>query len=227
MIFDFDDFVAKLHATAPDKMSVDQLKQLLNLGDDYTRDTPISTGKRLILDRISFWGKKSGGEGQPYNDEAIAYTQKIETGVNIWIADNFKGKSSIFKIIKYALTGRNRIKPNIKKWIHHILLSFSINDRSYTIYLDTEKSLKATLFNGTLDDISLVGLHSDDAVFTATSESKYEKLIEDFFFNQFSYYSLKWTQKASQKDKDELVEAGASWVTSLNPFSWNHAIAPA
>lgn len=213
MIFNFDAFVTNLHKTDPDKISLDQLKELLYLGDDYSKDTPISTGKRLVLDQISFWGKKSGGDGQPYNDANISYSQKIATGVNIWVADNLKGKSSIFKIIKFALTGRNKIKSNIKKWIHHILLTFSINERNYTIYLDTEKSLKGTLFNGTINDIGLIGLHSDDVIFTATSETKYEKQIEDFFFNQFSYYSLKWTQKAPQKDRDELMEAGASWVT--------------
>lgn len=213
MIFDFNQFVENLHGKDPDKLPIEALRQLLNLGDDYTRDTPVSTGKRLVLNRIGFWGKKISSEDQPYNNDIISYSQKIEAGVNIWIASNLKGKSSIFKIIKFALTGRNKIKPNIKKWLHQILLNFSINEKSYTIYLDTRKILKATLFNGTVDEIGQVALHADDIIFFATGEASYEKMIEDFFFNQFSYYSLKWTQKTSQKDKDELLEAGASWIT--------------
>lgn len=213
MIFNFDEFVETLHAKSPEKITLPDLKLLLNLGDDYTRDTPVSTGKRLTLHRIGFWGQKTSSEEQSYNNATISYTQNIENGVNIWIAGNFKGKSSIFKMIKFALTGRNRIKPNIKKWIHHLLLNFSINDKDYTVYLNMQKSLRAALFNGTIHDVEKIDLNSDNIVFAATSESKYEKQIEDFFFSQFSYYSLKWTQKAPQKDKDELLEAGASWVT--------------
>lgn len=90
-------------------LAEDIINELLDLedGGDYSGDIPKHTGKRLILLDLSFKGEKSDGK-------KIDFHQKFQQGVNIWIADNLKGKSSIFKIIQFALTGNDKLKGDIK-----------------------------------------------------------------------------------------------------------------
>jgi len=214
MTFDFEKFTSELHEQYRTSLSLVEIEELLGLNGEYTRDTPLSTGKRLVINNIAFSGVKTAEDGQEYSGAIINYSQKIESGVTIWIADNLKGKSSIFKIIKYALTGNSSLKPNIKKWLKSIILNFSISDKTYTVFLNTEKrSLQGFLYNGTLSNIEEFNNPSNEAIFSATSEAQYSEFIEEFFFKQFSYYSLRWTQKDPRKDRDDLLEVGASWGT--------------
>lgn len=215
MMFNFEKFIEEIHGLYSKNISREEVKILLDLGDEYNRDTPIATGKRLELKFISFIGKKITDMGHDYSNQIIDYNQSIESGINIWIADNLKGKSSIFKIIEFALTGNNTLKQNIKKWITHIILCFKINQKEYTIHLNTEKNtLKGILYTGTIKKVSdLSSLNKEHILFEGKGQEEYQAQIQEFFFKQFSYYSLKWTQKAPQKDKNELNESNASWKT--------------
>lgn len=214
MSFDFKKFTNELYEEYNDSLTKEDIDDLLNLNDEYNRDTPISTGKRLIVDNVRIIGEKEISANQDYSGAKIDFSLPFDSGVNILIADNLKGKSSIFKVIKYALTGSNSLKANIKKWIHHVFVNFSINKKKYTVYMDLSKrSISAYLLNGVVNTVESLETYSHEILFEANSESSYENQINDFFFQQFTYYSLKWTQKSSQKDSDELLEAGASWKT--------------
>lgn len=214
MTFNINSFTKELYEEYQDYLSIEEVEELLGLNEAYNKDTPLSTGKRLVLEHISFFGMKDTEGGMEYSGDVINYKQRLQTGINIWIADNLKGKSSIFKIIKYALTGSSSLKPNIKKWIKHILLNFRINDKEYTIYLNTEKkSVKASLLNGVFTDLEELNNNDAEPLFEAIGEPQFQDHIQDFFFKQFSYYSLRWTQKHPGKDKNELLEVGASWST--------------
>ena len=207
MTFDFDKFSRKIHKRHKDYFSISEVKSLLNLGDDYQRDTPISTGKRLSILAIELKGVKSNGE-------VIKFSQKIDKGIHIWLADNLKGISTLFKVIKLALTGQNDIKPDVKKWLSHILVVFSIDKRKYSSYLDLKGArLSASLFKGAVGCISSVQSSQLVSLFSESSTTAYQASLEKFFFSQFSYYSLKWTQKKSAKDSHGLLEANASWRT--------------
>jgi hypothetical protein len=214
MNFDFKKFTDELYEEYKEQLAKSEVEELLNLNDEYDRDTPMSTGKRLLIDNVTLLGEKGVSENQDYSGAKINFSLPFETGLNIIIADNLKGKSSIFKIIKYALTGTNSLKDNIKKWINHAFVNFSINEKKYTVFLDLSKyRIYVGLFNGSFNSLDELENYSDEVIFDASSETSYQDLINDFFFQQFTYYSLKWTQKSSQKDKDDLIEAGASWKT--------------
>jgi hypothetical protein len=213
MNFNFDTFSKELYDEFKEKLSEDEVRLLLDLNELYNKDTPVSTGKRLVVTYLAFRGVKSSEEERDYSGQQINYQQEISEGVNIWIADNLKGKSSIFKIIKYALTGKDSIKQNVKKWLHEIILNFKISDKEYTIALNLERRLKAALYNGSFKSIEDINSHATDAIFSSNSERQYEEEIQSFFFQQFSYYGLKWTQKHPAKDRTDLVEAETSWAT--------------
>ena len=209
MSFDYKKFknlIIKQYANILDEVIINEI---LDLGDenDYIRDTPISTGKRLILVDLTFQGKKSDGE-------EINFSHEFKQGVNIIIADNFKGKSSVFKAIQFALTGNDRLKHDIKKWLNKILLNFRINEQAYCVFINMESSIfDARLYSKNFCTVQEIELSEVSAIFNERGLEKFSKEMESFFFKQFSYYALKWTQKSSQKNSNELHEANASWKT--------------
>lgn len=214
MKFDYNSFIAGLQKEFEGIFSGAEIKELLNLEEEINKDTPLSTGKRLEVNYISFTGKKTTEEAQDFSDDVIDYSQEIYSGVNIWVADNLKGKSSIFKIIKFALTGDDKLKPNISKWIDHILVVFSINDKKYTVYINnSKKQISAALYNKEIKSYPANSEYAEERLFLSTSKDDFQNQLKDFFFHQFDYYSLRWTQKSSVKDKDDLLDVGASWLT--------------
>ncbi len=180
------------------------LYEVLEFKDDYF-DFPIATGKRVLIEELRVTGNK-------HNGEKIDYQQKFYSGINIIIADNLKGKSSIFKIIKLAFTGKDSLKPDVSSWVNKIILGFRISDKNYAIYIDKSASrMIGSLYSTTIDNINIES--TENEIFKTMTKTDYETQIEAFFFNQFSYYSLSWTQKDSAKNSIELREAKASWRT--------------
>lgn len=203
---EFTKIVDKLYDKYSNQIAKEEILDLLNV-DDTAVDIPLSTGKRLVIEYIEFSGDKQNGE-------SINFKKIFSSGINMIIADNLKGKSSVFKIIKTAMVGNdNYIKPDIKQWIKYIVLGFKINDKRYTISMDLEKRLKGKLYNCSFDDYLKDVDLSNQLIFEANSNTEYESEIQKFFFNQFSYFSMKWTQKSSLKDSNELIESGSSWKT--------------
>ncbi|EGI5444990.1 AAA family ATPase, partial [Listeria monocytogenes] len=142
------------------------------------------------------------------------YQEKFSSGLNMIIGDNLKGKSTIFKIIKTALVGDDGyIKKDVRQWIKNIIVGFKINEKRYTIFMDMEKRVNGILYNCSFENYLAGDNINNKIIFEANSNVQYTHEIQKFFFNQFSYYSLKWTQKTSSKDSNELVEAGSSWKT--------------
>jgi hypothetical protein len=208
--FNFNSFVQEQLEPFKDIFTLEEVKDVLYLGEDaYTRDSPNSTGKTLVLDFLAFKGEKD--DGAPIN-----YSQKLNKGLSIWITknSNLKGKSSVFKIIKYALTGKNSIKDDVNKWIDEILLCFTIGVHQYTIHITNKKrGLVSKLYNYNITDWEDLDKVQKSPIFETHNRDEFEFKIQEFFFQQFSYYSLKWTQNSSKKDSLDLVESSASWNT--------------
>jgi hypothetical protein len=214
MKFDYNSFITGLQKKFDGVFTDAEIRELLNLEAEINKDTPLSTGKRLEVNYVSFSGKKITEEEQEFSDDIIEYSQEIYSGVNMWVADNLKGKSSIFKIIKFALTGDNSLKANISKWIDQILVVFSINEKKYTVHIDNTKTrINAALYNKEIRVYPKDDDHKEEQVFLSSSKDDFQNQLKEFFFHQFDYYSLRWTQKSSVKDNDDLYEAGASWLT--------------
>ncbi len=203
---EFTKIVEKLYDKYSNQLTKEEIIDLLNV-DDTAVDMPLSTGKRLIIEYIEFSGDKQNGG-------LINFKKNFSSGINMIIADNLKGKSSLFKIIKTVLVGNDDyIKADVKQWIKCILIGFKINDKRYTISMNLEKRIKGKLYNCSFGDYLKGGDLSEQLIFEANSNTEYESQIQKFFFNQFSYFSMKWTQKSSLKDSNELIESGSSWKT--------------
>jgi len=83
--------INKLFEKYSSKLSKNEIIEIVKCDDAY-EDMPLSTGKRLIVEFVSFNGIKTNGE-------QINYQEKFSSGLNMIIGDNLKGKSTIFKII--------------------------------------------------------------------------------------------------------------------------------
>lgn len=196
----------RLFATYAAELTKDEINEIIKCNDLH-EDMPLSTGKRLVIEFVNFNGIKTNGD-------QIKFNMRFSSGLNMIIADNLKGKSTIFKIIKTALVGDDGyIKKDIRQWINSIMVGFRINDKRYTIIMHMEKRLKGVLYNCGYEKSLNNENIGDKIIFEANSNAQYTQEIQKFFFNQFSYYSLRWTQKTSAKESNELVEAGSSWKT--------------
>ncbi|KLK99503.1 hypothetical protein XJ18_10280 [Bacillus pumilus] len=209
-MFYFGDFVDYLHNKYSDKFTYEEIKNIVSL-DEYDKDSPNSLGKSLVINKLKIHGKKN-------NDEIIDYEKEFDKGVNVIFADNSKGKSSIFKIIKFAITGdKSSIKNDVLRWLHIIFLEFSIGSVTYTTYINlTGKRTISGLYRTNSDNLithfdQQLPLESHLIHFEANTEINFKENMEKFFFDEFSYYSLKWT--SGNKHTIDLIENKTSWKT--------------
>jgi len=146
-----------------------------------------------------------------YND--IHYKRSFNKGVNLWVGDNLVGKSSIFKIIKLALTGRNSIAKDVGSWLTKVWLEFSLGSNIYTtcISRDGNKNFRFKLINSDRSNIN----ENQEATITLYEGGlgNFETFMQSFFFRELGYYSLQWTQHSSQEDNPKLLTSNASWAT--------------
>lgn len=206
----FDKLVGKIHTMYEDDFSKDQIQELLSLDSKRSYDTLIPQNKSLNLRLLEVRGIKDIIDSK--NGE-FKYPHEFKNGVNLLLADNNKGKSSLFKIIKLALTGSDNIKTDVRRWVKEIYLEFRI-DVTYTIYIDLQGTRMAgRLYKARLDEVKKGGIDESLVLIDQYSESGYITEIEKFFFNEFGFYQLNWTQKNSAKNRTGLVEAGTSWKT--------------
>lgn len=208
----FKEFVKYVHDHFTDRITKDEVHDILYLKQGYNKDSPTSLGKSLVLNRLVFSGKKVSGE-------EYRYDQFLHKGINVWIADNHKGKSTIFKIIKFAITGTDSIKRDIKTWIDEILLEFNIGEVTYTCHIDRRGRDRGAMYRFTIAEFLMMQENQKseavdaDIVFDFKSMKQFEEKVQEFFFEQFSFYTLKYTQKSSSKEEFELNTSNLSWTT--------------
>jgi DNA repair exonuclease SbcCD ATPase subunit len=209
-VINYNEFVTEVHRNFKEIFTIDEIRDLLDVGD-FEKDNPNSLGKRLIINCLKVKGKKINGD-------VIDLVQHFYSGVNVIYADNNKGKSSVFKMIKFALTGdKSSIKKDVLSWLHEIFLEFTIGTVTYTIYINlTGARVKSVLYRITLDELTKNIEENNEInpiyiLFTANNGKEFMSLMQEFFFNQFSYYSLKWT--SGSKETINLIENQTSWKT--------------
>lgn len=209
--FDFSKMVSQVYKQAGGSLTLEQVEELLTINEDaYSKDSPLSVGKRLMMRSLEFRGEKGGVDGvvQPIN-----YRREFGSGVYLWVGDNLVGKSSIFKIIKLAITGNKKISRDVESWLSKIWLEFSLGSNEYTVIierpdLDPEKDFKYFLYTGVRKEF----MPSESMLFEG-SAVKYKEFMQSLFFREMSYYHLQWTQHDSRADSLELRTSNASWST--------------
>lgn len=208
-LFDVHKLAKKIKEQIGDGLTEEDILSLLLIDEEaYQRDSPRSVGKRLTLLSLEFSGIKA--EDKPFH-----YIRQFSTGVNLWVGDNLKGKSSIFKIIRLAITGDTKMARDVLAWIKEIWVEFKVGLNTYTVNLLIDGSkYTIELFNKDRQSTDLAN-EEERASFSIFKGGigNYEEFIGAFFFREFDYYSMQWTQKSSVKDDPRLLTSNASWKT--------------
>ena len=209
--FNYNKFIQYVHEKFSDTFSEEDIENLFQLSESYDKDDPKSQGKILTINKLIFSGIKSG-------DIPFSYKREFHKGINIWIADNFKGKSTIFKIIKFCLTGNNTIKGVIKDWFNDILLEFSLAETIYTVHIDASAYyVICSLYKFGIEEYNRLrkddklALNNPNEIFKVRGEKNLTEKMEEFFFKELSYYNLQFKQRPA--NKNESVKGNVSWAT--------------
>ena len=208
----YEEFLKYVHKKFESSVTYEDIEELLYLEEGYNKDSPTSLGKSLVLNKLLFSGTKISGE-------IFKFEQELHKGINVWIADNQKGKSTIFKVVKFALTGIDSIKSDIKNWINEVVLEFNIGTVTYTCYVDRSGRDRGAVYRfGATEFFDLKGNQKLDIVekdkeFDFKSNTEFQEKMQNFFFEHFSFYTLKYTQKNSAKGSTNLNTANLSWAT--------------
>ncbi len=195
-----------------------ELIALKNVADvvetlDLSDYLPVSKAPQLQIRTLTFTGvKRLNSHEEPI---PISYTQTFTSGVNVVLIErNEVGKSSIWKTIKFALTGDDGdYDADVRSWITNIWLIFSLNDQPYTVIMSrTEETLRAILVPGKVDQPLEEAAFTTSIVFDALGAENVKYELQHFFFNRLGLAQLSWTQQMPG-EAGEVAERRASWLT--------------
>jgi hypothetical protein len=194
-----EDLVLRVHNTFASnrkwgEVSPDLVREVverLNLvPDNRARSTP-----RLRLQRLRFTGHKvlKDGRSQP-----IAYDQPFQPGVNVLLVqDNSVGKSSIFKTIKFALTGDDTdYDSDVRSWIASVWLHFTIGEAAHTVHLrrGEDDRLAGYIAAGHVDtDYDDLDTSGTVTIARMSGADSVRDRLNWFFLDRFALEQLGWT----------------------------------
>lgn len=115
------------------KKSTQEIDALLKRHGIEPRPTH-AVPKRLQILALDFEGRKTGN----YETQVFKFSKKeLETGLHAFVSDrNLKGKTSLLKIIRWALTGSRGLPTDMAGWFHTLALRFRLDSDEYEIRLD-------------------------------------------------------------------------------------------
>jgi len=132
-------------------------------------------------------------------DGEVECDLQFKSGVSTIKADNLKGKTSVLRIIKLALTGINKLDDKLRNKVKEIFLEFQMDEKIYTSYMCRYRKRGSrpawAIYESTLDEV--IPGESNPLI------SKRKEIIE-FFMAQFGLPKI--TQKKAQRGELESGE---------------------
>lgn len=137
---------AKL-AKAWDALELSRVEQILadsGIVDRSNSGVPV----QLHITRVAFSGEKSlvmndGGDAESIpDDEADRPRVRVPfefdwapaAGVNgVGSEKNLRGKSSVLKVISWALVGRSPLRADVQQWISNVAVEFTIDGTTFAV----------------------------------------------------------------------------------------------
>ncbi|TBY27435.1 hypothetical protein [Rhizobium leguminosarum] len=126
-----DQWVAQIaEKTGRDVADVDALLKKHGIEPRLTHAVP----RRLRLVSLKFDGTKTG----EYETTAIDFSREaMSVGLHAFVSSkNFKGKTSLLKIIRWALTGNRDLPSDMRGWFRTLSLRFNIDNDEFEVRLD-------------------------------------------------------------------------------------------
>lgn len=209
-----EDLVARVHRSFATnrkwgEVSIELVRQIVG-GLNLTSDERAHPTPRLRVQRLRFVGEKTLKDG---TRAPIAYDQTFEPGVNVLLVpDNSVGKSSVFKTIKFALTGDDAdFDSDVRSWIQAVWLHFTIGEAPHTIHLQRIGDRLAGYVAAGNVGTSYPDLDASDVV-TIARMAGVEAVrdgLHRFFLDRFGLDQLGWTDST----KGVAEERRITWRT--------------
>lgn len=162
---------------------------------------------RLLVTKISFDGTYPAGLG----GAAFHYERTINTGVYLWKAPNLRGKSTVLRAIKWALTGTFASDARATQgWIGAVQLEFLLGDTSHR--------LRFTRGGPRQHDGAIERRDGDQwtEIRVFHNQGQHIGAVREFFSSAFGLDQLAWTQRIA--NSLETTEGHATWGTYFNGF---------
>ncbi|WP_454810364.1 hypothetical protein [Paenarthrobacter nitroguajacolicus] len=205
-------------------LELDQVEQILvktGIFDRSSAGVPV----QLQITRVAFSGTKSlvvndGGDvvaptehdiDKPRVKVPFEFDWSPATGVNgVGSGKNLRGKSSVMKVISWALVGRSPLRADIQKWISWVTVEFKIDVTLFAVVFDAVDGVpKGDLWQRTSsrggDGVKLGAF---------TNEDTFEALMNSFMLERLRLEDISvWA-------KDQLQpHAWPSYAGALNFFA--------
>lgn len=216
----FDDLVLATHAELSQRhrkrpVSHDDVHSILTAANLQEVMQVTSTPRRrrcLLVRQIVVKGRKWSQEdpgGTPFT-----YQRQLHPGVNTWIAGNSTGKSSILRVIGWALTGvKPNLKPDVESWLEEILVEVELSDLGvYTIAFQCRMEHPNVMGGIFAADIESIKADQGGAPIKDFNDlTTMRKAIGEFFSAHLGFVAL---EAARWKSYDfSLAEAKITWDT--------------
>lgn len=193
--------------------SIEQVLEGAGISAFLTEGSDMAGAPRLIIRRVQFRGQKWQQDGilMPFE-----YDRRLNSGVNVWVAGNSRGKSTVLKVIVWALTGvKPTMKQDIEKWLTEVAVEIEIsNEGIYTIqyFLTSSKSdISGRILQMSIDDINVLpaeNLSLNSKVDFSGRRAMKDK-IGEFFSVRFGFHDIDWVE--AKRYKIDLTTKTVSW----------------
>lgn len=214
---------AKLMKTWKD-LQLGQVEQILareGILDRSNAGVPV----QLHITRVAFSGTKSlvGNEGgvavaptendagKPRVEVPFEFDWRPATGVNgVGSGKNLRGKSSVLKVVSWALVGRSHLRADVQRWIRKVSVEFKIDGTLFAVVFDASDGVP----NGNLWQRFCSGEGGDVKLGAFANEDTFEALMNSFMLERLRLDDLSvWA-------KDQLQpHAWPSYAGALNFFA--------
>ncbi|KIP53008.1 hypothetical protein [Leucobacter komagatae] len=180
---------------------------------------------QLHITRVAFSGEKSlvmndGGDAVSPSDDSgdqprVSVPFKFDwspaAGVNgVGSEKNLRGKSSVLKVISWALVGRSPLRADVELWISRVTVEFTIDGTMFAVRFNTINGTP----NGNLVQCLPSGRGEDIQLGSFTSADAFEALMNSFMLERLRLEDLSvWA-----KDKMQ-PHAWPSYAGALNFFA--------
>lgn len=216
----FDDLVQATYAELSKQrkrrsVSSDDVRSILtaaSIQEVIQATTTAGRRRRLSVRQIAIKGRKWLQEdpgGTPFT-----YQRELHPGVNTWISGNSTGKSSILRVVGWALTGvKPNLKPDVESWLEEVLVEVELSDLGiYTIAFQCRMEHPNVIGGIFAADIESVKSGQGGASIKDFNDATtMRKAIGEFFSAHLGFVAL---EAARWKSYDfSLAESKITWDT--------------
>lgn len=176
---------------------VDEVEALLKRHGIEPRLTH-AVPRRLRLVSLKFDGTKTGDYETPAID---FFRDNMDVGLHAFVSSkNFKGKTSLLKIIRWALTGTRTLPSDMNGWFRTLSLRFNIDNDEFEVRLDNAEQSIGKLLKFVRGREFVVAQFEDSRAFAEAMDS--------FFLKELGLDSL---EVIAEREDGSGVEQRHGW----------------